>query len=460
MTDTTEQRVPTVRDVIASLPPVFRALVRLLSVKQLASLVLAPRYRLALWVGAVSAGKTFVSCLAFLIAVRKAPSTGTIVMIGKTLQTIESNVLSQLTDPALFGRLAGYTVHTAGASYAIVLGRRVQLIGAPNKGATDRIRGGTYCLAYVDEATLLPIETWRMLLTRLRVPGARLLATTNPGSKNHWLLKDYILNAAANDLIVFYLTMIDNPSLTKSYIVWMMRTNVGVFYQRFILGLWTNAEGAIYPHFDDRKHVIRWADMPPIARIIAAGIDHGTTNPTAVLLLGLTNEFDGNGNPAPRLVLMDELRLEPREGHPRMPPSEQADEVAKWLSMHVRHSPHDQDPMVPQLVFVDPAAAGFFEQLRATRRIRALETADNDVLEGISDMSSLLAQGRLLITDRCPKLLAEITEYSWDPKETEKHGRDMPVKLNDHSLDAARYAIRSTKPIWQAAMRAAYGLAA
>jgi phage terminase large subunit len=54
----------------------------------------------------------------------------------------------------------------------------------------------------------------------------------------------------------------------------------------------------------------------------------------------------------------------------------------------------------------------------------------------------------LIVADRCKHLIREIPGYSWDPKATEK-GEDKPIKVADHSLDAARYAVASTETVWR-----------
>lgn len=442
-----------------SLPSFIGDLFRILSAKQIASLVLSLRYTVALWVGAVSGGKTFVSLVAFLVAIRRAGPSGTIVIIGKTKRTIEENVLDQLMDVTKFGRLAAQTIHTRGADHAIILGRRVEIIGANNKESESKIRGATYSVVYVDEATLLPTEEfWAMLLTRLRGRNPHLFATTNPGSKNHWLRKKYILQPEKHDMVVFHFTMFDNPSLLRSYIRRMTLSFTGTFFQRMILGLWTNAEGAVYDSWDERRHRIAWEDMPPIERILGVAIDAGTNHPMSAVMLGISGERNAAGEWTPRLVVMDELRLENVEGARRLAPSEQAARVVAWLRSDYRHTPHGDLHPTPNLVFVDPAAAWFSEELRR-QKVRGLALADHAVLEGIADVSSLLTQGRVVITDRCTGVLGEITEYSWDPKKTAE-GTDFPITDKDDSMDALRYVIRSTKPLWSAMLRQAYGLAA
>lgn len=422
---------------------------------------------IALWVGAVSAGKTFASLIAFLIAIRSVPAGERIVIMGRTLKTIEGNVIDLLKDRKRFGILSRSVIHTPGASFAIILGRRVELIGAPNERSVGAIQGGTIALAYVDEATLMPRPVWDMLVTRMRVPGAQILATTNPESTNHWLRKEYMLKAEAWDMVVFHLTMRDNPSLERAYVLRMVRGAVGVFFQRFILGLWTNAAGAIYEAWDPDRHVVPWAELPPIQDVIAVGIDHGTSNATSCILLGITDETDARGRPAPRLALIDEWRHDTNKADPEtgiMPPRltnvEQSALIRKWLASPDRIPEQNQGwgmRVRPGMVFVDPAAADFREQLGRDRLPNV--PAENAVKPGIADLSSLMALGRLIVSDRCTGFLEEVTEYVWDPKAT-KEGEDEPLKVADHSMDAARYAVRSSRAVWTVAFRRAYGLAA
>ncbi len=80
--------------------------------------------------------------------------------------------------------------------------------------------------------------------------------------------------------------------------------------------------------------------------------------------------------------------------------------------------------------------------------------ADNDVLDGIRTVASLLSSGNLLISDRCTGWIKEVTEYVWDAKAAES-GEDKPVKANDHSQDALRYAIKTTENIWRSHVKLA-----
>lgn len=457
---------------------------QLMSRKQLASLILSRTRMIALWSGAVSAGKTVTSLLEFLLAVKKAPRTGIIVVVANTLQTVWANVFQVLQNEQLYGVMAREVSYTKGSGRAVVMGREVLIYTANNESAADRIKGATVALAYVDEATLVPETFWDMLVTRLRVVGARLLATTNPGSRNHWLRLRWILKAKAVDLVHFSLTMDDNPlydeggAVGPGYKERMKASFAGIFFERNILGRWTNAEGAIFPMFDPKRHVVPWSKLPRIRQTFAVGVDFGITNATVGILFGLTDEFDPvTGKWTPRVVLFDEWRHDSRETGERLAPSELAAAFKSWLRA-VDHVPAGVAPP-PAFVFLDPSAAPLSTELGRDRpgdTGKRLPTfaADNAVSAGIGDMANLLQQGRLIIAqdDRvdelghplaerrgCDGFLTEVTEYVWDQKKTAL-GEDAPVKEADHSLDAARYAIHSTVLTWEPILRKAYGLAA
>lgn len=422
-------------------------LLSLMSRAQILSIADCLTKKIAIWSGAVSAGKTYVSLYAFLFAILDAPAGGRIIIVGRTLDTIQTNIFTLLTDPAIFGDLTKYVKYTPGAKTAQILGRTVYLYGANNAESETKIRGMTVALAYVDEATILPEGFWDMLMTRLRIRGARCLATTNPGSKNHWLRKKWILKADEKNVIHFAFTMDDNPSLDPEYVRDTKAQFAGVFYQRMIQGLWTNAEGAVYPMWSEAKHLIKHEDLPPIARTLAVGIDYGTTNPTVALLLGITDE------PQSRLVLIDEWHYSAAEHHGEtIPDIELSRQLREWL-----RKDHGTDQVYvpqPEYVFLDPSAASLRSQLHHDNLTS--HAAKNDVLKGIQTLGSLLAQGKLLVTDRCVLFLEEVTEYEWDSKAADE-GEDAVVKRDDHAMDGARYAVQSTIGQWHFDI---YGLAA
>lgn len=397
-----------------------------LSRKQLRSIGQATA-RINLWHGSVRSGKTIASLLAFVIAVACAGPSGLIIVCGRSLQTIERNVLQPLQDRALFGPLARHVVHTRGATTATILGRTVHLIGAADARAEGRLRGLTAQIAYVDEGTLVPEGFWTQLLARLSVPGARLYATTNPDSPRHWLKTGYLDRAGELNLRAWHFRLADNPSLSPEYVADLTAEYVGLWRRRMIDGAWVVAEGAIYDMWDEARHVV--AELPDMRRHWC-GVDYGTTNPFAAVLLG--EGTDG------RLYVCAEWRHDSRATHRSMTDAQYSRAVRAWLAAL---------NVTPEWTFIDPSAASFSTQMWQDG-YPGLARATNDVTDGIRSVSSLLAADRLFVHDSCAGLLAELPGYSWDPKATER-GEDAPIKSDDHSADALRYVVHSTAHEWR-----------
>ncbi|WP_067184576.1 PBSX family phage terminase large subunit [Microtetraspora niveoalba] len=405
------------------------AVFRLLSPKQIRSIVSAlDTPQIALWAGAVSSGKTIASLLAFLIAVARAPDHGLVVVVGRTLQTIERNLIDPLQSSHLFGPFAAQVHHTTGSTTATIFGRTVHLVGASDVRAEARIRGATIVLAYVDEATLVPQSFWMMLLSRLRVPGAKLLATTNPDGPAHWLRRDFILRAGQVGMRHWHFTLDDNPSLAADYVARLKAQYVGLWHRRFIAGEWCLAQGAVYDMWDPDRHVVPATQIPQIIAWISAGVDYGTTNPFHAGLLGLG--ADG------RLYITREWRYDSKRERRQLTDVEYSERFRGWLGQGER----------PQYVIVDPSATSFRVQLHHDGVTATL--GDNEVLPGIRTTASLLATGRLLVSDACPDVIDEFPGYSWDEKAAEL-GEDKPIKANDHGLDMVRYAVHTTRAVWQ-----------
>lgn len=418
----------------------------LLSRKQIESIAQSTQAKLALWSGAVSSGKTIASLIAFLGAVAVAPSTGLLIVVGRTLQTIERNLIDPLQSPELFGPLAAHVHHTTGSTKAVILGRTVHLIGAADTRAEARIRGATVALAYVDEATLVPQSFWMMLLSRLRVPKARLLATTNPDGPMHWLRKDFILRAAEVNMRVFHFHLADNPSLTADYIRDLNAQYVGLWRRRYLEGEWCMAEGAVFDMFDPDRHVLR-GPLPKLVAYPAVGVDYGTTNAFSAHLLGVQQQDTGRGVTG-RLVIAREFRHDSRTTRTQLTDAQYSARLQQWMG----------EAPPPRWVCVDPSAASFKLQLFRDG-VSNVTGANNDVLDSIRLMASLLAGDQLMIHESCTGLLDELPGYSWDPDKAER-GEDAPIKADDHGIDSSRYAIATTQTLWRPHLPATVAAAA
>lgn len=365
--------------------------------------------RLNLLEGSVSSGKTWISLVLWGFWVATMPQDKLYLMCGKSLTTLKRNCLVLLEE--LFGT-SNFTFSTS-AKEAYLFGRRILLEGANDARSESKIRGLTLQGAYCDELTLFPKDFFVMLLSRLRVPGAKLIATTNPDSPEHWLKKEYIDRMEELDMLTMRFLLDDNTTLDAQYVAAVKKEYTGVFYDRFILGEWAIAEGLVYPHFDKGKHIVH-NYKPSSNAIYYISIDYGTVNPTSMGLWALEDNF---------AVRMKEAYYNARETGQR-----HTDEK------HYQMLEQLADGYPIQQVLVDPSAASFIECIRSHCRFN-VRSANNTVLDGVRLTGSLLEQGRLLFSDTCTDIIREFGLYRWNESKTE----DVVIKENDHAMDDMRY---------------------
>ena len=100
---------------------------------------------------------------------------------------------------------------------------------------------------FLDEVALMPQSFVNQALARCSVKGSKYWFNCNPEGPNHWFKVEWIDKKKEKNILHLHFTMDDNPSLDEETKDRYKRMFVGVFYQRFILGLWVLAEGIIYP---------------------------------------------------------------------------------------------------------------------------------------------------------------------------------------------------------------------
>lgn len=368
--------------------------------------------------GSVRSSKT-VNCTVRWIfyALNDAPD-GTLAMIGKTRTTLQRNVLDDLIDTV--GKRNFRWLNKPDGLFSL-FGRKVYAIGANDERSEEKIRGATFAGAYCDEVSLYPKSFWDMLLTRLSVPDAKCFANTNPDSPYHWFYKNVIQNDKLANKKIWHFTMDDNANLSEDYKAKIKTAFSGLFYKRFIDGLWIIAEGAIYDMFDDKKHVLKNVKaFPAEYDAQCVSVDYGTTNPTAFLRIGRKDE---------KYYVDSEYYYSSAENSRQKTDGEYADDLVYFLN-------GDQIPVI-----VDPSAASFIVELE--RRGVDVRHANNSVLDGIRTVSTLLSKDCLYINGGiggCHNLIKEMQSYSWDAK-AQKAGIDAPLKVNDHAVDSLRYGV-------------------
>lgn len=96
----------------------------------------------------------------------------------------------------------------------------------------------------------------------------------------------------------------------------------------------------------------------------------------------------------------------------------------------------------PKRVILDPSAASLKAELQ--RRGYHVQNARNEVLDGISDVCSMLKLGGLAFMACCERTIREFGTYLWDGGAVDR-GQDAPMKESDHAMDACRYFVRTMR---------------
>ena len=357
-------------------------------------------------------------------------------MCAKSLTTLKRNCLLLLQE--LVGE-ANFTFSIS-TKEGQLFGRKILLEGANDMRSESKIRGLTLQGAYCDELTQFPQEFFTMLLSRLRMAGAKLIATTNPDAPSHWLKANYIDRANELDLLDVKFLLDDNTTLPADYVANIKKEYTGVFYDRFILGLWVLAEGVIYPMYmdaviDDIPRDEKGAPLPVQEYMVS--IDYGTMNAFAALL------WVHRGN---WWIAEKEYYYSGRDKGLTKTDQEYADDLKAWIAdawqdQSGRHVQTVLGGAIQRKIktFIDPSAASFIALLGKSEWARVLP-ADNDVINGIMETARAMQSGKIKVLRSCKNWIDEAGGYVWD----EKTAEDRPKKERDHLMDSTRYFVKTT----------------
>lgn len=393
--------------------------------------------RLNLLEGSVSSGKTWISLVLWAFWVKTMPEDKLYMMCAKSLTTLKRNCLILLQE--LIGE--GNFSFSIASKEGELFGRRILLEGANDIRSEAKIRGLTLQGAYCDELTQFPRDFFVMLLSRLRLPGAKLIATTNPDAPGHWLKKDYIDRAEELDFMDVQFKIDDNTTLPADYVTNIKKEYSGVFYDRFILGKWVLAQGIIYPMYE------KALENPPDDRPTGyrLSIDYGTMNAFAALLW----ERHGSVWYASRGYYYSG-----REKGVTKTDEEYSKDLDAFVAPVVADMPKEsafgEQYQGKLKTIIDPSAASFIALLRKKPWSKVIP-AKNDVLDGIRDTATAMLLGLIKVSPHIKEWKEEAEGYVWD----ETKGDDSPLKENDHYMDAMRYFVFTENLVMKSKKRVA-----
>lgn len=358
--------------------------------------------------GATRSGKTYLD-FKWIIPLRireRSGKDGLAAILGVTKSTIERNVLEPMRN--LYGDKLVGTISSDNTAW--IFGEKCYCLGAEKVSQASKIRGASIKYCYGDEVADWSEEVFALLKSRLDKEYSCFDGTYNPQYPNHWLKKFLDSNA---DIFSQVYTIDDNPFLPPSFVENLKKEYAGtVFYDRYILGKWTLAEGLVYPMFGD-SCIVR--DIPDTGDYYIS-IDYGTHNPFSAGLWCVTKT---------EAVRIGEYYYCGREERKEKTPEEYYSEVKRLAG--------GRDI---KCLIVDPSADAFIATVKKHHEFKA-RGAVNDVLPGIQTTAEMIASGKLKIHESCEDAIREFGLYRWD----EKAESDRVVKENDHAMDEIRYMV-------------------
>lgn len=363
--------------------------------------------------GAVRSGKTSIMMWAFVRWAMENFSGQRFGICGKTVDSCSKNIIVPFTTMTLAKEK--YTMRWRRSEKILEVRRGTttnwfEVFGGKDESSAALIQGRTLAGVLLDEVALMPRSFVEQALARCSVDGNKKWFSCNPESPQHWFYLEWIKKHDKRNALYLHFTMRDNPGLTEKVIEQYESMFSGVFYDRFIRGLWVVAEGLVYPMFDERNIT----DEVPESGEYYMSCDYGTLNPFSAGL------WCWNGKVATRVR---EYYYSGRDERSNKTDEEYYIELEKLAG-----------DLPVKSVVIDPSAASFIEVIRRHKRF-GVQKAVNDVIPGIATTARYIQDGTIKVCRRCKDAIREFGLYRWDEKSTE----DKPIKENDHAMDDIRY---------------------
>jgi PBSX family phage terminase large subunit len=382
--------------------------------------------------GSVRSGKTEIQQYCTLKAI-KSLTKGHPLFVGKTQGSLQRNFIIPLQQ-----KFPGHVVYNRSTKTLRIFGRECWVEGATNEGAVERIQGMETPIAIGDEVVLWPQNFFEMLDTRLSATGSVFIGSMNPGPPQHYIKKlidrEEELGFALDgrkELRPWRFILDENTFLDPSYIASLKKKypKGSVLYKRFIEGLWVAAEGRVFSFFDEDPeagYVVQ--SVPENYAMYLAGFDYGISNPFQAQLWGLAGGI---------WYCLKEFEWDSKRKQKQKTNPEYIEDLARLCTWN-GHTIH------PEYILAPPEEPGIQREMKQCKHasLSAVKSADNAILPGIEDLTTLLALGRLKIFHKCESTIRGLSDLLWDEKK-QQQGIDMFIKggsgAPDHAADASRY---------------------
>ena len=395
------------------------------------------RYDALICDGAVRSGKTSIMMWAFVRWAMENFSGQRFGVCGRTVDSCTKNIIVPFTAMSLAKER--YIIRWRRGDKVMEVRRGAvtnyfEVFGGKDEASYTLIQGRTLAGVLLDEVVLMPRSFVEQALARCSVDGARLWFSCNPGSPHHWFYQEWIKRSRERNALYLHFEMTDNPGLSKRTLERYENMYAGIFYDRYVRGLWVAAEGIVYKDFanDTEKYLtgdpLEWAKQNGTSfSIISIGVDFGgTKSATKFQATGITKDF--------RVVALEEEYIKNEE----IDPNALNRRFATFCQLITSKYGYSQTR-------ADSAETVLIRGLDHTAQKMHLGTQVKNAMKlQITDrirlVVLLMKQGRFKVSRNCPHLIDAMQTAIYDPDKFEDERLDDGTSDID-SLDAFEYSI-------------------
>jgi len=385
--------------------------------------------------GAIRSGKTLSMSLSFVIWAMETFTQQNLGMCGKTIGSFRRNVLFWLK---LMLRSRGYKVKDHRADNLVIVSKGdvtnyFYIFGGKDERSQDLIQGITLAGCFFDEVALMPESFVNQAVGRCSVDGSKFWFNCNPDNPKHWFKINWIDKIVEKKLLYLHFTMDDNLSLSEKIKERYRSMFSGVFFKRFILGLWVAAEGVIYAQFANNpdKWIISFKDEEKKKKyckdidFISIGVDFGGNRSlTTFVATAVHRNFS-------KLTVLKDHNIKGQKG------DIDSDKVNSEFIGFYQRLQAEYPGVYIEYCFADSEAQYLINSLKkacakAGLPIKIGDSAKNEIVQRIYCANTLLNMIRLFVHKDCTLLIDGLQSAVWDAKAAEQ-GKD--VRLDDFTSD-------------------------
>ena len=387
--------------------------------------------------GAVRSGKTSIMMWAFVRWAMENFSGQRFGVCGRTVDSCTKNIIVPFTAMSLAKER--YIIRWRRGDKVMEVRRGAvtnyfEVFGGKDEASYTLIQGRTLAGVLLDEVVLMPRSFVEQALARCSVDGAKLWFSCNPGSPHHWFYQKWIKRHRERNTLYLHFEMKDNPGLSEKTLARYENMYAGIFYDRYVRGLWVAAEGVVYKDFanNTEKYLIddplKWAEEQETKfSVISIGVDFGgTKSATKFQATGITKDY--------RVVALEEEYIKNEE----VDPDALNRRFATFTQMVTAKYGYSQTR-------ADSAETVLIRGLDHTAQKMHLGTQVKNAMKlQITDrirlVVLLMKQGRFKVSRNCPHLIDALQTAIYDPDKFEDERLDDGTSDID-SLDAFEYSI-------------------